>query len=121
VVNFLMALNVGGSRGSRNLGINGTKGCIWGDIDQMKVTAYDNRTDVETEHKIVTDGSGHGGGDKSHANELLAMMRDPKYVPGQNAQAGYLSAMMCLACDVSRLERRRVNFRYGANGYMQFA
>jgi hypothetical protein len=49
------------------------------------------------------------------------MMRDPKYVPGQNAQAGYLSAMMCLACDVSRLERRRVNFRYGANGYMQFA
>ena len=50
VVNFLMALNVGGSRGSRNLAINGTKGSIWGDIDQMKVTSYVNRTDVETEH-----------------------------------------------------------------------
>ncbi len=121
VVNFLMALNVGGSRGSRNIGINGTKGCLWGDIDQMKVTAYDNRTDRETEHTIVTDGSGHGGGDKGHANEFVRMMRDPAYVPGQNAAAGYLSAMMCLACDLSRLEKRRVNFRYGAHDYIQFA
>jgi predicted dehydrogenase len=121
LVNFLLALNVGGSRGSRNIGINGTKGCIWGDIDQMKVTAYDNRTDKEVEHAIVTDGSGHGGGDKGHAAELVKMMRDPKYIPGQNAQAGYLSAMMCLATDISRLEKRRVNFRYGSNGYIQFA
>jgi predicted dehydrogenase len=121
VANFLMALNVGGSRGSRNLAINGTQGCVWGDIDRMKVAAYDNRTDKETEHAIVTDGSGHGGGDKGHAFELLRMMQDRTYVPGQNAKAGYLSAMMCLAADVSRLERRRINFRYGSNDYIQLA
>lgn len=114
VVTFLYALNVGGSRGSRAIGINGTKGCVWGDIDQMKVTHYSNTLDKETEHKLVSDGSGHGGGDRGHALELLRMMKEPGYRPDQDAKAGYLSAMMCLACDVSRLERRRVNFRYDA-------
>lgn len=120
VVNFLLALNVGGSRGSRNISIYGQKGCIWGDIDEPKVTLYENRTNKETIYPLTWDGSGHAGGDRRHALELIRMMRDPGYRPAQDAAAGYLSAMMAFACDISRIERHRVNFRHKANGYIDF-
>jgi hypothetical protein len=116
VATFLMNLHAGGSRGSRNIGIIGTKGCVWGDIDQLALRCYENRADKETVHTMETDGSGHGGGDRAHVMTLLRMMREPNFRPAQDAQAGYLSAVMCFAADLSCMERRRVNFRYGAQG-----
>lgn len=120
VATFLMNLHAGGSRGSRNISIIGQKGCVWGDIDTLKIHCYENWSDKETEYGTETDGSGHGGGDRKHVLQLLRMMREPDYRPDQNAQAGYLSAAMCFACDISRLERRRVNLRYGAHGRVDF-
>ena len=87
-----MNLNCGGSHGGRNIRIVGQKGSLWGSLNDMKFMTYENRTDKETIHPITTDGSGHGGGDRGHALELLKMMRDPDYRPDENARAGYRSA-----------------------------
>ena len=48
------------------------------------------------------------------------MMGDPGYAPDQNAAAGYLSAVMCLAADVSRTQKRRVEFTYKPDGLVTF-
>jgi predicted dehydrogenase len=121
VANFLYSLNVGGSHGGRNIRVLGVKGSIWGNINEMKVTLFENRTEKETVFPIVSDGSGHGGGDHRHCMEYLRMLREPDYRPDQNAQAGYLSAVMAQACDVSRNENRRVYFHYRANGFVDLA
>jgi len=121
VASLLMNFNAGGSRGSRNISIIGTKGCVWGDIDALCLNCYENRTDSEKTFTAETDGSGHGGGDRRHALELVRMMTEQSYRPDQDASAGYLSAVMAIACDISRLERRRVNFRYGVDGRVDIA
>lgn len=121
VANFLMAFNVSGGRGSRNINVIGQKGCIWGDVDDLSVTLYENRTDKQTEFPCVSDGSGHGGADHGHAMEFVRMMRDPTYRPDQDARAGYLSAVTAFGCEISRQERHRVNLRYDADGRVDFA
>ena len=45
-------------------------------------------------------------------NEFVKMMADPAYRPAQDAQAGYLSAVMCFVADRSMNERRRIDFFY---------
>lgn len=118
IATFLLSFNAGGSTAGRNIRIIGRNGSIWGNMDAMAFTVFDNRTGRETVHPVKSDGSGHGGGDRRHVLELLAMMRDPAYRPAQNAEAGYLSAVMSLAADVARVERRRVHFRYRDGGFV---
>ena len=47
------------------------------------------------------------------------MMEDPEYRPRQNAYAGYLSAVMCFAADLSVAERRRIDLRFGKDGFAE--
>lgn len=120
VANFMMNFNCDGPQAGRNFHAVGTKGRIWGNMQTWKVVLHKNETGQTIEFDVAGDGSGHGGGDKLHALELLKMMQDPEYVPEQNAAAGYLSAAMCFAADLSRQERRRVEFAYTEGGYIDF-
>lgn len=112
VANFMLNLNCSGRRAGRNLHVIGLNGRIWGNFEDGKVHLFDNLTEEVTTFTCESDGSGHGGGDRTHVLELQRMMADKSYRPRQDVQAGYLSAVMSLASDVSARERRRVEFTY---------
>jgi len=48
------------------------------------------------------------------------MLEDPAYRPIHSAGAGYLSALVCFAAEISRLERRRVEIAYREDGLADF-
>jgi predicted dehydrogenase len=120
IVNFMLTFNCVGLQAGRNFHAIGTKGRIWGNLHQAKVLHYDNNNDKLETYECFGDGTGHGGGDKLHAMELLKMMKDSKYKPEQNASSGYLASAMCFAADISMRENRMINFRYGQNEYISF-
>ncbi len=121
VATFMLCFHAGGPRAGRNFHAVGTRGRIWGNINELQVSHYDNATDKTTTYDTSGDGSGHGGGDRRHALELHRMMTEPAYMPEQNAYAGYLSAMMCFAADRSRQERRTIDLRYTGGGMVELA
>ena len=115
VVNFMLSLNCEGKRAGRNFHAVGLRGQIWGNHEDGKIYIYDNRTNKVSKFDCTGDGSGHGGGNRIHALQLLRMIKEPNYNPGQNIHAGYLAAAMCFAADMSVVEKRRINFRYVGN------
>jgi len=117
--NFMLAFNCMGPRSSRNVHIVGTKGRIYGNVEENSVQVYTNEDEYFETYEIKPEG-GHSGGNSGHAFELVKMMRDPAYKPAQDAYAGYLSNAICIASDISRLEGRRVNFRYDRDGFIRF-
>ncbi|MCL5270017.1 MAG: Gfo/Idh/MocA family oxidoreductase [bacterium] len=116
VANFMLNFHCMGPRAGRNFHAIGKRGRIWGNHAEHTVYHHDNRTGATTAHDTHGDGSGHGGGDLAHALLLRRMMQDAGYRPAQGADAGYLSAVMCFAADLSRAQRRRMNFAYGPAG-----
>jgi predicted dehydrogenase len=120
VVNFMLNFNCIGPRAGRNFHAVGAKGRVWGNLHDATVYYHDNLAGETLTFNAAGDGSGHGGGDRRHALLLLKMMEDAEFVPAQNASAGYLSAVMCFASDVSRTEERRVDFTYAADGTVAF-
>lgn len=120
VANFMLNFHGMGPKAGRNFHAIGTKGRVWGSLQEKTVFLHENLTGRTTLFDVGEDGSGHGGGDQAHALLLGAMMGDPAYAPDQNAEAGYLSAVMCLAADVSRTQQRRVDFAYGPDGRVTF-
>jgi predicted dehydrogenase len=120
IVNFMLTLNSMGPETGRNFHAIGTRGRIWGNLNQAEVFHYDNLNAKLETYDCTGDGTGHGGGDRIHAMELLKMMKKPEYKPEQNASSGYLASAMCFAADLSMRERKRINFRYKQNGYISF-
>lgn len=118
IANFMLSFNCFGPRSGRNIHIVGTRGRLWGNIDEKSISVFDNQTEQTRKIEIEGGSGGHNGGDDSHAMELLRMMKEPGYVPQQDAYAGYLSSVMCIAADTSMREGRRLDFRYGAHGYI---
>ena len=119
LANFMLAFNCMGERSARNLHIVGTKGRIFGNVEENAVFVYTNEDGHLEKYDIHPEG-GHSGGNSGHAFEVVKMLRDPKYRPAQNAYAGYLSNAICIAADISRTEGRRINFRYDQKGFIQF-
>ena len=119
IATFMLTFNCAGPRASRNFHAVGHLGRIWGNLHENKVFHYDNASGETVEYDTTGDGSGHGGGDRKHALELLAMMQDASYRPPQNAYTGYLSAVMCFAADRSRKEHCCIRFLYEDNGYVR--
>lgn len=119
IANFMLNFHCMGPRASRNFHAIGHKGRIWGNLNEKTVFLYDNLSEQTTTFDTSGDGSGHGGGDRLHALELQKMMTDEHYRPTANAYSGYLSAVMCFAADISRLEHRRINFQYSSQGTVQ--
>lgn len=116
VANFTLALNCTGPRSGRNFHAVGTNGRVWGEFAEEVVRVVDNGPETVEELACQGDGSGHGGGDRSLAMELLAMLEDPQYRPPHSMQAGYDSAIACMAADQARIEGRRVNIDWQADG-----
>jgi predicted dehydrogenase len=116
VANFTLALNCVGPRTGRNFHAIGTEGRVWGEFSEELIRVVDNQSEQVQEISCQSDGSGHGGGDRSLALELLAMLADPDHRPLHSMQAGYDSAMACMAADLSRNEGRRVNIDWQADG-----
>ena len=120
IANFMMCFNCSGPHSGRNFHAVGTKGRIYGNLDDRELHLYDNRKKQDFRIEIPVVEGGHNGGDVKHALELLKMMKDPLYRPPQDAYAGYLSNAVCIAADLSRLEKRQIEFRYDADNFISF-
>ncbi len=121
LASFVLNFHAMGPRAGRNFHAVGTQGRIWGNLHDAKVHLYRNGPGKEEVFDCSGDGTGHGGGDQLHAYELITMMNEPGYRPRQNAYAGYLSAAMCFAADISVQEKRRIDFRFGEDGFVELA
>ena len=121
LASFVLNFHAMGPRAGRNFHAVGTQGRIWGNLHDAQVHLYRNAPAKEEVFDCSGDGSGHGGGDKLHAYELVTMMEDADYRPPQSAYAGYLSAVMCFAADKSVEEKRRIDFRFGEDGVIDLA
>ena len=119
VATFLMNMHTAGPRSGRNIHAVGTYGRVWGNMHENRVFCYDNRTGETSEFDTRGDGTGHGGGDRNHSMLLHRMMTEPDFRPEQDAEAGYLSAVVCFAADRSRIERRRVEFVYRDDDFVE--
>lgn len=119
VANFTITMNTAGPKSTRNIHVVGMRGRVWGNVAEKKVYHYDNESEKLTVHEPQDDGSGHGGGDKRLAMTILDMMKDPDHQPLQSMQAGYNSAIACLAAEQSRLEGRRVDIVYDTEGFAE--
>ena len=119
IANFMLNFHVSGPKAGRNFHAIGTKGRIWGCHHEHELFCYQNDGEKLQKFDTSGDGSGHGGGDRLHALELLKMMKDRNYRPDQNSYAGYLSAAMCFAADISMNEGKRINFRYDESGIVK--
>ncbi len=93
----------------RNLKVVGTRGVIWGKVEDNALFCQNRRTDAVEEFRAVDDGSGHGGANRLHADSFVAMMEDPKHQAPASLEAGYLSAMLCFAADQSVEEKRQID------------
>ena len=120
IANFMLSFNCSGKRSGRNLHIIGTKGRIWGNAEDNELYIFENKNSKNIKIELGEISSGHSGGDEGHALELVKMMKDRNYTPGQDDYAGYLSNAICIAADLSRTENRRINFRYDANNFITF-
>lgn len=121
IANFMLSFNCSGPRSGRNFHAVGTKGRIWGNVEDNELWLFENQSGKASKIKLGKVECGHSGGDEGHAMELVKMMRDPSYVPAQDDYAGYLSNAVCIAADISRTEKRRIAFRYDADGFITFS
>lgn len=113
VVNFLLTFNANGPATDRSIHVIGTKGRIWGRHAERKVTWLQNKdTTTVHEEEIVSDGSGHGGGDRTHVSHFVALLTDRKHRVSATAYDGYLAAVMCFSADASIDEKRQVGLKY---------
>lgn len=111
VCQFMMVFNTG--RGNRHIRVIGTKGQVYGDSNGNVVYEVDSATGKTVEHKITTDGSGHGGSARIHIRRFIDSMHGKKQIDGPGPYEGYLSALICFAADQSMLEGgRQVHLRY---------
>lgn len=120
IANFTLAFNCRGTRGGRNIHIIGTKGRVWGNIDENQIGVCDTLSGQTQIIDIPVTEKGHNGGDRKHAMTLLEMMKDRTFRPDQDAYAGYLSNALCIASDISAAEARQIRFQYDANGFIKF-
>ena len=120
LANFTLAFNCRGDRAGRNIHIIGTKGRVWGNIDENRIGVCDTFSGKTEYTEIPVTTTGHNGGDRNHALTLLKMMKDRSWYPDQDAYAGYVSNAVCIASDLSAAEARQIHFEYDANGFINF-
>lgn len=106
---LVMDFSCGNAIGGRHLKIVGTRGALWGRMEDNALSLYDRLTDKIEECRLSDDGSGHGGANLRHAKSFVRMMEDPSHAPGATLEAGYLSAMLCFAADQSVVDKRQMD------------
>jgi predicted dehydrogenase len=85
----------------RHLKIIGTRGAIYGKLEDNTICLQDRLTDTVERVELSDDGSGHAGSNRIHADAFVRMMTDPAYPSPAPLEAGYLSAMLCFSADAS--------------------
>ncbi len=115
IANFMLNFNASRPPGSRSMTIAGTRGTLWAMIDEPRIFHSETGDHAIHEHPIVWDGSGHGGGDRAHANAFLETVLGRRSCGAAGTWDGYLSAMLCFAADRSLAEGRRIHLHYGAD------
>ena len=120
LANFTLAFNCRGDRAGRNIHIIGSKGRLWGNIDENRIGVCETFSGKTEYIDIPVTTTGHNGGDRKHALTLLKMMKDRSYYPDQDAYAGYVSNALCIASDLSATEARQIHFEYDYNGFITF-
>jgi len=99
-----------GKQCGRHIKIIGTEGVIWGKLEDNKINIHNKVSDTEETFDLHDDGSGHGGGNRKHADEFIKMIEDPTYQPHATVEDGFLSSMMCFAADYSAKEKITIDF-----------
>jgi len=93
----------------RTLKVLGTRGAIYGKLEDNEIFLHNNRTDSVESVALRDDGSGHGGSNRGHADTFVRLMEEPQHQPLASLEAGYLSAMLCFAADQSAMEARQID------------
>lgn len=116
IANFMLNFNASRPKGSRSMTIVGSRGTLWGYIDEPQIYHAVTGAREAVEHPVKWDNSGHGGGDRTHAFAFLDTVYNRRARPAAGTWEGYLSAMVCFAADRALQEGRRVQMRYDVDG-----
>lgn len=98
-----------GKQCGRHIKIIGTRGVIWGKLEDNKISVQNKMDDTEETFDLKDDGSGHGGANRTHADEFIRMMEDPAHEPQATIEDGFLSSMICFAADRSVKEKKVID------------
>lgn len=93
----------------RNLKVIGTKGVLFGKLEDNQITLFESATELETVVDLRIDASGHGGANRSHTDAFVRLMEDASFESEATVEAGFLSSMMCFAADESVEKRSHVD------------
>ena len=107
---FVMDFAGGGESSGRHLKVIGTKGVVFGRMEDNEIHLHNKLSDQTETFKLTDDGSGHGGANSTHADVFIEMMNDRKARPSATVEDGSISAMLCFAADKSVEEKQSIDF-----------
>lgn len=109
IANLLLDFSAGGKSFGRTLKIIGTRGVIFGKLEENKIHLHDKRSDAIETVGLKVDESGHAGANDIHSRTFAEMLRDKNRVPSATVEAGYLSAMICFAAENSIVQKQQID------------
>ncbi|MHB9036698.1 MAG: Gfo/Idh/MocA family protein [Armatimonadota bacterium] len=93
----------------RRIHVLGSKGRVFGDPEDNRISIFTGCHDHETDHEEVIevhpDDSGHHGGDSVIAGEFIRSILDPSFHPLASIEEGYRSVLLGLAAETSRFDQ----------------
>ncbi len=110
LASFVMDFSGAGKSSGRHIKIIGTKGSVFGRMEDNEIHLHDRFTDNIETFKLTDDGSGHGGANRKHVDVFIEMMNDRSLQPGATLEAGFDSAMLCFAADKSVEDKCKIDF-----------
>lgn len=108
---FVMDFSGGGKSSGRHLKVIGTKGTVFGRLEDNEIHLHNKLSDKIETFKLKDDGSGHGGANRTHADVFIEMMNDRSVQPSATLESGFTSAMLCFAADESVKNKCRIGFK----------
>lgn len=106
VLNLMITL--GCDLATRTIRVIGTRGWVEGDISRDKIKIGRLKPSHQETLEIVSDGSGHHGGDGEICRAFERSILDSNYQPSATIEAGFHGAMVAFAAERARLEKRPV-------------
>jgi predicted dehydrogenase len=105
-----LVLNMCAEQTRRTIRIHGTEGRLDGDLHLGSLTRVALSGGAEVTHRLeAANESGHYGGDRVIAKEMVRMLRDPEhFVPSSSLEDGFVSSLVAFTADRSAREGRTV-------------
>ncbi len=92
-------------KNERTIAIFGSKGRLYGSLNENMITVYHHRGPNEEERediKVTSDGTGHGGGDSVLNRDFIDLLQAKVNHVRPGLKEGIESAILCIAADESR-------------------